>query len=371
MGLVAHYEKQLSDGLLNADAEQAAVIAQLAAITTELTQHSGWKPRGTSFLSRLFRSTDNARAPVKGLYLWGGVGRGKTRLCDMFYEQAPFEDKYRLHFHRFMQRIHSDLRALGPIENPLLKIADDWASRTRLLLLDEMHVYDITDAMLLGGLLTALFERRVTLVTTSNVPPSDLYSEGLQRARFLPAIATIEVHTSVREMIGDTDYRLRLLEKEPTYIVIDNHGERDAERALQAHFDRLRVGAAHASGDVDVLGRTLTAIACSDDVVWFDFKTLCDSPRSTHDYIDLASRFSTVLLSDIPVLNDQRNDAARRLVNLIDEFYDRGVKLIATAAASPDALYSGKRLAFEFVRAASRLTEMQTTAYLGRPRTPH
>ena len=367
MGPLASYQQELDEGILQADPGQAAVVARLEAIALELNRRVNWKRPSRSVFAGWFSSTASVVDGVPGLYLWGGVGRGKTHLCDLFFDSLPFEDKTRLHFHRFMQRIHADLRELGEVEDPLVQIAESWSDQARLLLLDEIHVHDITDAMLLGRLLTELFKRGVTVVTTSNVAPDDLYKEGLQRARFLPAIAQIKSHTQVLDIGGDIDFRLRLLQTEPIYLVGRlSEGQTDAatKEAMQAHFDRLRVGDAESAQSVEINLRELPIIKRASGVVWFSFDSLCNTPRSTHDYIDIATQFHTVLISGIPVLDDRRNDEARRLVNLIDEFYDRNVKVVSSAEALPDDLYTGKRLAFEFVRAASRLTEMQTTEYL-------
>ncbi len=367
MGPLARYEQEVDSGQLNADEEQRSVVKILDTIAQQLDRRKPWKPSKPGLFSRFFKSSGASEATVEGLYLWGGVGRGKTHLCDLFFAELNFNDKTRLHFHRFMQRIHADLRELGQVENPMPLVADKWAAQSRLLLLDEIHVNDITDAMLLGSLMTELFKRGVTLVTTSNIHPDDLYKDGLQRARFIPAIEQIKTHTRVLEMIGDTDYRLRLLQREAIYVVsqfTDGKGEAAANRAMSKHFDRLSGGNKDQEKSMLVSGRELPIIARSGDVVWIDFDSLCNTPRSTADYIELATTFHTVLLSNVPVLDENRNDAARRLVNLIDEFYDRHVKLIVSAEANPDKLYTGKRLEFEFVRAASRLMEMQTKAYL-------
>jgi len=367
VGPLARYEQEIVSGQLNADDEQKAVVKVLDSSANRLERRKPWKPPGKGILSRFLKSKTTNATIVEGLYLWGGVGRGKTHLCDLFYAELNFDDKIRLHFHRFMQRIHADLRELGQVENPIPLVADKWAAQSRLLLLDEIHVNDITDAMLLGSLMTELFKRGVTLVTTSNLHPDDLYKDGLQRARFLPAIEQIKHHTHVLEMMGDTDYRLRLLQREAIYVVknsTDGQSEKTAFNAMSQHFNRLSGSKKDQVKSMLVSGRELPIIARSGDIVWIDFDALCNTPRSTADYIELATTFHTVLLSDVPVLNENRNDAARRLVNLIDEFYDRHVKLIVSAEALPAALYTGKRLEFEFVRAASRLMEMQTTEYL-------
>lgn len=366
------YDAEISQGLLSSDAEQRDVMRKLDMIGSELARRSSWKPPSQSVFARWMGKSQTRVLGVPGLYLWGGVGRGKTHLCDLFFEELPFAEKSRLHFHRFMQQIHTDLRKLDGVEDPIKIIAQDWASRVRLLLLDEIHVNDITDAMLLGGLLTALFENGVTLVTTSNVPPEGLYKDGLQRARFLPAIAQICKHTTVIEMMGVTDYRLRLLQTEPIYCVSEfseGRSSAEAQAAMQAHFERLTVEGVDDRDGIKLNGRTLPLLGRSADLVWFSFDTLCNTPRSTEDYIEIASVFGTVLISDIPVMDEMSSDAARRFVNLIDEFYDRHVKLVVSAEATADKLYTGKRLAFEFDRAASRLFEMQTTGYLSSGRT--
>lgn len=366
------YDKAVSDGRLTPDVEQRAVMRKLDTIANELLRRSSWRPPSRSVFARWRKPLDHNVDGIPGLYLWGGVGRGKTYLCDLFFEALPFADKTRLHFHQFMQQIHDDLGKLDGVEDPIDRIADDWAARARLLLLDEIHVNDITDAMLLGGLLTALFKRGVTLVTTSNVPPEGLYKNGLQRARFLPAIAQICKHTEVLQMVGVTDYRLRILQTEPIYCVsqfVNGRALSKTQQAMKTHFDRLSAVADEVEVTLELNGREIPILGRSTDMVWFSFDALCNTPRSTHDYIEIASLFHTVLISDVPVMDDDSNDAARRFVNLIDEFYDRRIKLIISAEAQADRLYTGKRLAFEFQRAASRLMEMQTSAYLAAGRT--
>jgi len=371
VGPLARYEREVESGKLNPDEEQRAVVRLLDSIAQDLARNKPWKPPSTSFFSRFKKRAPVTKHAVEGLYLWGGVGRGKTHLCDLFFEQLVFKDKTRLHFHRFMQRIHDDLRELGQVENPIPLVADKWAAQSRLLLLDEIHVNDITDAMLLGTLLTELFARGVTLITTSNLHPDDLYKGGLQRARFLPAIAQIKQHTHVLEMVGDTDYRLRLLQREAIYVVSEfqnGRGDQDSSQAMLQHFDRLSGGKNKSAQLMLVNGHELPVVASAGDILWIEFDTLCNTPRSTSDYIELATTFHTVLLSDVPIMDEYTDDAARRLVNLIDEFYDRHVTLIISAEAVPDKLYTGKRLEFEFVRAASRLMEMQTVEYLSAER---
>lgn len=301
--------------------------------------------------------------PVCGLYLWGGVGRGKTWLMDLFFESLPFDDKLRMHFHRFMRRVHGDLRALSGQANPLLGVADRFARDARVLCFDEFFVSDITDAMILGELLDALFARGVTLVATSNIPPSGLYRDGLQRRRFLPAIALLEQHTRVLNVDGGVDYRLRSLKRAEIY-----HAPLDAEAelSLAASFASLAPVTPVPCEVLEIEGRRIPTRSRADDVVWFDFAALCAGPRSQNDYIELAREFHAVLVSGVPRFTPQIEDQARRFISLVDEFYDRGVKLIVSAEVPLEALYGGERLAFEFERTRSRLLEMQSEEYLAR-----
>ena len=308
------------------------------------------------------------RAPVRGLYLWGGVGRGKTFLVDEFFAALPFAEKRREHFHRFMQDVHARLRRHRNRRSPLNDVAQDIAAKARLLAIDEFAVGDVADAMILGAFLKALFHRGVTLVATSNLPPRELYRGGLQRERFLPAIALLEKHCRVMELDAGVDYRLRQLERATLW-----HGSAaaDAEARMAQEFDRLSDGSGRRDVKVQVEGRAVRARRESEDVVWFDFRELCDGPRSAADYIEIARCYHTVFLSGVPVMGATDDDAARRFVTLVDELYDRGVKLAVSAASdAPEGLYRGERLAFEFRRAASRLHEMQGHGYLAKPHRP-
>jgi cell division protein ZapE len=301
-----------------------------------------------------------------GLYMWGGVGRGKTYLMDVFYESLPFAEKERTHFHRFMQQIHREMRARQGEKNPLEGIARDLARRVRVLCFDEFFVTDITDAMILATLLQTLFEEGVTLVATSNIVPDDLYRDGLQRARFLPAIALLNKHTKVLNVDGGIDYRLRLLEQAELYHCPLGH---TAEAFLVERFATLETEHGDHQEDVDVIieGRPIRARKISDDVAWFEFRSLCDGPRSQNDYIELAREYHTVLLANVERMGVATDDIARRFINLIDEFYDRGVKLIITAEVPIEDIYGSGRLEFEFARTRSRLLEMQSHEYLARP----
>ena len=302
--------------------------------------------------------------PVEGLYIWGGVGRGKTWLMDLFFETLTEVRKRRIHFHRMMAYVHGRLGRLKGIEDPIASVADDVAQRTRVLCFDEFFVSDIADAMILGRLLEALFERGVTLVATSNAAPEDLYKNGLQRARFLPAIELIESNVQVVHMGGDTDYRLRLLKAAGTYL--DSGGE-DTNDRLEHFFAECGHSEIRSDAALDINGRPIVARRVAKGIAWFGFDELCDGPRGQTDYIEIARWYPTVIVEDVPVFDRMREDAARRFISVVDEFYDRRVKLILSAAAAPADLYNGKRLDFEFERTASRLTEMQSEEYLSLP----
>lgn len=302
---------------------------------------------------------------VQGLYLWGGVGRGKTFLMDLFFDALAEPKKKRVHFYRFMRQVHASLRRLQGQANPLDGVASEIAREARVLCFDEFFVSDITDAMILSGILTGLFQRGVTLVATSNVPPSGLYKDGLQRSKFLPAIAALEANTSVLNVDGGLDYRMRSLIQAPLYY----EGFTDASHeALRAMFSRLTLSDGCQDpmpASIEVSGRKIAARALLGDVVWFDFDAICDGPRSQNDYIEVAEQFSSVLISGVPCFGASDEDQARRFISLVDEFYDRKVKLILSAATSIHSLYQGQRLQFEFERTQSRLLEMQSDVYLG------
>ncbi|ARN74870.1 cell division protein ZapE [Oceanicoccus sagamiensis] len=323
------------------------------------------KPAAESLLSRVmgkFKAPVPAE-PVKGLYFWGGVGRGKTYLMDAFYDSLPFEQKMRAHFHRFMQRVHKDLAKLDGQKNPLNLVADQLASEAKVICFDEFFVSDITDAMILAGLFEQLFARGVSLVATSNIVPDGLYKDGLQRSRFLPAIALLNAHTEVVNVDGGIDYRLRALEQAELYhFPLDD----EADKSLERSFTSLNPDEQHIlrNEPLDIEGRPIIARCVSDDVVWFDFTALCDGPRSQNDYIELAREFHAVLVSDVPQMDTHADDLARRFINLVDEFYDRNVKLVISAEVSLEQLYLGNKLSFEFERTQSRLLEMQSHDYL-------
>ncbi len=302
----------------------------------------------------------------RGLYLWGGVGRGKTFLVDLFFDGLPFEAKRRTHFHRFMREVHAQLRAHAGERDPLVAIARAWRKQWRVLVLDEFFVIDIGDAMLLGRLLERLFAEGVALVTSSNTEPLALYADGLQRERFLPAIQLLQQHCAIVHLDGATDYRLRALTQTPVYRAPEVAGSADegADTWLTSRWQALTVGCAPEPGPLQIDGRLIPVRALAEGHAWFDFSALCEGPRAASDYIEIATENHTLLLGGIPLFAGDNDDAARRFVTLIDELYDRHVNLVCTAAAAPAALYSGVKLTGAFERTASRLIEMQSADYL-------
>ena len=305
------------------------------------------------------------RQTVQGIYLWGGVGRGKSFLMDSFFNCAPLARKRRIHFHRFMQEIHHALNRLQGEENPLAIIAREIAKETRLICLDEFHVTDITDAMLMRRLLEGLFEHGVVLVTTSNLHPDTLYRDGLQRGQFVPAIELIKRNLEIVNVDDGTDYRLRELERAGVYHIGAGSGER-----LEQAFIAIARHESDEAPALEIEGRIINARRHARGVAWFDFSELCDGPRGKADYIELARRYHTVMISCIPVFGAEDADIVRRFTWLVDEFYDRRVKLIASAAAQPADLYPYVEGGDQFQRTISRMTEMQTRAYLSEPHLP-
>jgi cell division protein ZapE len=304
---------------------------------------------------------------LRGIYLWGRVGRGKTFLTELFCDVLSDARKRRVHFHRFMQEVQAQLRRLEGRSDPLDLVAAGIAADVRVLVLDEFFVGDIGDAMILANLLRALFERGVVLVTTSNTPPSELYRDGLQRERFLPAIALIERHCEVVELLSDTDWRLRALKQAPVYYTPPGAS---AERALLAAFQRVARAAPRRDFTLVLNDREVAVRGEADGAIWFDFAVLCEGPRGVADYIELARAYHTLLVSNVPQFTPQTDDAARRFIELVDEAYDRGVNLVLSAAAPIVELYDGERLRAEFARTESRLIEMQSEDYLALPHRP-
>ncbi|HXA35911.1 MAG TPA: cell division protein ZapE [Steroidobacteraceae bacterium] len=338
------------DAARRLDRLSADLFEASQSIGGRLREHLRWLPLSST-----------AASPQRGLYLWGGVGRGKTMLMDWFYESLSSARRERTHFYRFMRKVHAELRGAARRTQPLESVAQRIAQRARVICLDEFFVADIADAMILAGLFDGLFRRGVTLIATSNIPLQDLYKDGLQRERFQPAIELIRNHVEVVNLDGGIDYRLRQLEQAPTYL--DSTRERTSAE-LRQRFAALAGGSAAGPSVLSVEDRNIAALATGAGMAWFEFSELCEGPRSQNDYIELARSYHTVFISNVPKFTEGDEDAARRFIMLIDEFYDRGVKIVVSAAAPPAALYGGERLQLEFQRAASRLVEMQTQHYL-------
>ncbi len=357
MSIREAYENSLRRDGHERDAAQESIVDLLAVLQQRLGDRG---PRSQGMFA-MFRGRPDA---VRGLYIWGGVGRGKTFLMDLFFETLPVRRKRRIHFHRMMREVHERLGGLGDIEDPLGQVAADIAADTSILCFDEFFVCDIGDAMILGRLLEALFHRGVTLVATSNAHPDDLYKDGLQRQRFLPAIELLKEHTEVTQLDDGIDYRLRLLEQAGTYLT-PHDGE--ARERLERLFDDSASSQIVENTDLQINGRDIRANRAARGIVWFDFEEICDGPRSQNDYIEIARWYPEVIVTAVPLLDHTRENQARRFIALVDEFYDRRVKLILSAAADAHALYTGTRLSFEFERTVSRLVEMQSTDYLAAP----
>ncbi|WP_240724628.1 cell division protein ZapE [Halomonas borealis] len=360
------------------DPAQERAVAHLQDLYDALLAHprtsarpepsgKGLKSRMAGLFGRRSEPDTVAVPEVSGLYFWGGVGRGKTYLVDTFFESLPFAEKMRTHFHRFMQRVHSELEHYQGEKNPLLLVADKFADEARVICFDEFFVKDITDAMILANLLEALFARGVVLVATSNIVPAELYKDGLQRSRFLPAIDLLERHCKVVNVDSGIDYRLRALERAEIF-----HAPLDAaaEAELARSFREIAGHEGEAAAPIEINHRVLHSRRLHDDVVWFDFAELCDGPRSQNDYIELAREYHSVLVSGVPCMDGASDDQARRFINMVDEFYDRGVKLLMSAEAPAERLYHDGKLEFEFQRTLSRLQEMQSHEYLALPHKP-
>lgn len=355
------YEHDLADRGFIADAAQQQAVQLTQSLYDALLAENR---RRAALFGRLRRKVRGRRQdPCTGLYFWGGVGRGKTWIADALYDCLPFENRLRMHFHRFMWRVHHELGELKRIGGPLQVVADRLADRTMVLCFDEFHVSDITDAMLLGNLFAALFERGVCLVATSNEHPDRLYHGGLQRERFLPAIELLKTHTRIVNLDSGVDYRMRYLEGAEIYHIT---GKAPADSVLDGHFHHIAPDAGIRGAPILIEGREISTRRVADGVVWFDFPDICGGPRAAADYIEIARLYQTVLISNVPGMDDREMDCIQRFIHLVDEFYDRNVRLVLSAAAAPAELYRGKRLAQPFQRTASRLVEMQSREYLAR-----
>ena len=362
MGPTVAYQRDLQDKNFVPDLAQQKAVGALQQLHDALISDNA--SNASRLHCRLCSIIGRHRTPVKGLYIWGGVGRGKTWLMNLFYESLPLEAKLRLHFHHFMIGVHEKLAELHRQKNPLKIIAREFAEKYRVLCLDEFIVTNITDAMLLSGLLEALFNNGVTLIATSNRIPDDLYKNGLQRERFLPAIDLIKQHTDVMHMDGEKDHRIALLEQEDIYYTPVTES---TNKELAQRMKALSPGSITEQHVLTINKRPIKTRMHADEIAWFDFNVLCDAPRATPDYIELARDYHTIILSNVPVMDESLDDKARRFIYLIDELYDRNVKLIISADARPENLYTGDMLEFAFNRTSSRLIEMRSQDYLEKP----
>ncbi len=361
----SRYQQALHEGTHQPDDVQREAVERLDAIYQQLAmQPEPVRQNGGLFakIGKLLSKQEIVIAPpARGLYMWGGVGRGKTWLMDLFYQSLPGARKQRLHFHRFMLRVHEELTALQGESDPLEIVADRFKAETDVLCFDEFFVSDITDAMLLGGLMKALFARGITLVATSNIPPDELYRNGLQRARFLPAIEAIKTHCDIMNVDAGIDYRLRTLTQAHLWLSPLNAD-------TQHQMDRLWLALAGAkrerAPELEINHRPFPTLGVENQTLAASFTILCVDARSQHDYIALSRLFHTVLLFDVPVMTPLMESEARRFIALVDEFYERHVKLVVSAERSLDEIYQGNALQFEFRRCLSRLQEMQSEEYL-------
>ena len=359
------YQDDLSLIDFQYDEAQENAVKELQRLYDELTQPE--KKRTWRVTLKATFGGEMETPTIQGIYFWGGVGRGKTYLVDTFYNCLPFENKMRVHFHRFMHRIHQELKALKNQEDPLKIIAKKLASETRIICFDEFFVSDITDAMILGTLMQELFARRLVLVATSNIEPDGLYKNGLQRARFLPAIELINQHTRVVNVDSGNDYRLRTLEQaELFHYPLDE----DAQLNLDSYFEKLAAENFISDTYIDIEGRKIPALKKTESSIMFEFLALCDGPRSQTDYIELSRIYQNVLVANVMQMNESNDDIARRFIAMVDEFYERKVKLIISASVPAEQLYTTGRLSFEFQRCLSRLQEMQSRDYLKQPHLP-
>ncbi|MGN6808316.1 MAG: cell division protein ZapE [Trinickia sp.] len=357
MNVLEYYEHELQARGYLADDAQLAAVNRLQQCYAEWVTY---KSRRSNALRKLLVHPELPR----GVYMWGGVGRGKSFLMDSFYAVVPVQRKTRLHFHEFMREVHRQLEELKGQADPLDELARRVAKRYRLICFDEFHVSDIADAMILHRLLTGLFDNGVQFVMTSNYDPDTLYPDGLHRDRVLPAIELVKERLDVMNVDGGTDYRRRTLAQVNVYHTPLGA---EADRALRAAFAQL-AAVPDESPLLHIEKRELKALRRADGVVWFDFATLCGGPRSQNDYLELASRFHTVVLSGVPQMTPRMASEARRFTWLVDVFYDHKVKLLMSAAVAPEALYPEGPMANEFGRTVSRLVEMQSKEYLEAPR---
>lgn len=348
------YQAAIATDEFNHDPIQEKAMTYLDGVYYQLIENSKEK-------KGLFGFFKSQPVPPKGLYMWGGVGRGKTWMMDMFFESVPLQRKMRMHFHHFMQRVHKELNKLQGSSDPLEKVADIIHDEAVLICFDEFFVSNVSDAMILGDLFTMLFKRGITLVATSNIEPSGLYKDGLHRDRFMPAVTELEKHTTVMNIDSGIDYRLRLLQQAELY---KSPLTKENSHWLANRFVSLANNQKISKEPITINGREIKINARTKTVLYCDFRQLCMEPRSANDFIEISNNFSTVLVDNVPELTDVLRDPTRRFIYLVDEFYDRRVKLLVRAEQSILDLYQGEKLAFEIERTRSRLLEMQSEDYL-------
>ena len=353
MTVKATYEAALAERGFSSDPAQLRAVAELERCATDWARY---KQKRSNSLKKLI----NRPEVPKGVYMYGGVGRGKSFLMDLFFNAVPLKRKTRLHFHEFMREVHRELRELQGTQNPLDVLGQRMAQRYKLICFDEFHVADVTDAMILHRLLDSLFANGVGFVTTSNFHPDGLYPNGLHRDRILPAIELLKQKLAVINVDNGTDYRGRALTHIDLYHCPLGP---QADAAMKVAFDQL-AEAHDEDPKLHIESREITAVRRAGGVVWFDFRTLCGSPRSQNDYLELATRFHTLMLSNVPQMGVQQASEARRFTWLVDVLYDRRVKLIMSAQVPPEQLYTEGPLVHEFPRTVSRLNEMQSQEFL-------
>ncbi len=347
------YAQALASGQFMPDDAQAQAVHELERVWQELIQR--YKASKKAF--RRFR---RQTAP-QGVYMWGGVGRGKTWLMDQFYDSIPFRRKTRMHFHHFMQHVHRELNKLSGQRNPLDSVADQIYKDAVVICFDEFFVSNVTDAMILSDLFQKLFHRGITLVATSNIAPDGLYKNGIHRDRFIPTIEMVKKHCQVLNVDAGVDYRLRVLKQAQLFKSPLTH---DNQNWMAQRFSALSNTQYYSSEPIIINQRVVETIAHTEDVLWCEFSELCFKPRSPADFIEIANIYNTVLVSNVPHLTDFLSEGTRRFIYLVDEFYDRGVKLLLTSEDSIIEIYQGEKLAFEIERTRSRLLEMQSDDYL-------
>lgn len=343
------YLNLIDDGQLSFDKEQAKLLEKFNHLNESLTKRSkSWF----------------GQKKIKGLYIRGEVGRGKTQMMDIFFETLNIQEKKRVHFHRFMKILHDDLDKISAQKDPLKKVAKEISKKTKVLCFDEFYVEDIGDAMLLGRFINELFENKVTLITTSNTHPDNLYRDGLHRSRFLPAIKSIKENCEIYELNSAQDYRLRTLEQLEIFIIgKGNQGIKE----LESNFTELTNGEFQDGQKIKILGREINTIKLAQGSLWVSFKEICEGPRSAKDYIEICSEFHTLFVSNVPIMKGSNDDSARRFIALVDECYERNVNLILSMETELEQIYSGERLLEPFKRTISRLEEMRSKEYLSRP----